>query len=58
MSQYIQPKISDRLVQLAKYLKTGPNWENALFSLFLSSLSCCAFVKSSSCSDPVIVLFQ
>ena len=47
----------DRLAQSAKYLETGPNWENALL-LFLFSLFLVAFVKSTSCSDPFIALSQ
>ena len=40
-SAYIIKMVSDRLMQSAKYLKAGPNWENALlFFSFLSFLLC------------------
>ena len=42
-SAYIIKMVSDRLKQSAKYLKAGPNWENALLFFFLFSLSCCTF---------------
>ena len=36
----------------------GTNWKKCSITLFFLSLSYCAFTKSISCSDPLIVLFQ
>ena len=54
---HIIKMVSDRLMQSAKYLKAGPNWETSLLFLLFSFFLVVPLIFCF-CSDPLIAHFQ